>query len=71
MKDFILLLSHILNLILVFVFGMIAGVALGGLDPDGMVSEGAEMVCEGLKSKKKENKDEPKNVVQMGFHLED
>ena len=67
MKSFILLLSHILNLILVFILAFATGTALGHYNPNGIVSEIYE--CAGVTDKKKENKED--KVIKMGFHLED
>lgn len=70
MKNLLLFFSHVLNLILVFVIAFGLGTILGYVDPDKCVSSGVNDVLQKF-NKRKENKDKPKNVVQMGFHLED
>ena len=70
MKNLLLFFSNVLNLILVFVIAFGLGTILGYVDPDECVSSGVNSVLQKY-DKKKENKDKPKNVVQMGFHLED
>lgn len=69
MKDLFEGLSHVLNLILMFITGLIFGAALVLVDPDGTVSEGVDLVCNSHKDKKKGTKTE--KARKMGFHLED
>lgn len=60
-------LSHVLNLILVFITGLIFGAAVVLVDPDGTISEGVDLVCKSYKDKKKGMKTE--KARKMGFHL--
>ena len=68
MKDFMLFLSHVFNLILVFLAGLIFGAAIVLVDPDDAISEGVDLVSK-YNSKKKGTKTE--KARKMGFHLED
>lgn len=60
-------LSHVLNLILAFVVGILVGAAIVMVDPDGSVSDGVEVICNSYKDKKKGTKTE--KARKMGFHL--
>lgn len=60
-------LSHVLNLILVFITGLIFGAAVVLVDPDGTISEGVDLVCKSHKDKKKGAKAD--KARKMGFHL--
>jgi hypothetical protein len=68
MKDFMLFLSHVLNLILVALFGLMSGVAIGyyniGDIADGIYTLNAEAI-----DKRKKTKTE--KARKMGFHLVD
>lgn len=68
-RDLFESLSHILNLILVFLAGLIFGAAIVLVDPDDAVSEGLNRACKSYNSKKKGTKTE--KARKMGFHLED
>ena len=67
-RDLFESLSHILNLILVFLAGLIFGAVFVLVDPDDAVSEGFDRVCK-YNSKKRGTKTE--KARKMGFHLED
>jgi hypothetical protein len=62
-------LSHVLNLILTIVLGIIIGAAIVLVDPDDTVSNGVELVCNSFKGKKKGTKAD--KARKMGFHLEE
>lgn len=66
MKDFMLFLSHVLNLIFVAVFALISGVAIGyyniGGICDAIYTQNAEAI-----DKRKKTKTE--KARKMGFHL--
>lgn len=68
MKDFMLFLSHVLNLILVAVFALFSGIAMGyyniGSIADSINAFNAEYV-----DKRKKTKTE--KARKMGFHLVD
>lgn len=68
MKNFMLFLSHVLNLILVAVFALMSGIAIGyyniGGICDAIYTQNAEVV-----NKKKKEKTE--KARKMGFHLVD
>lgn len=62
-------LSHVLNLILAFVVGILVGAAIVMVDPDGSVSDGVEVIYNSYKGKKKGTK--AYKASKMGFHLVD
>ena len=66
-RDLFESLSHVLNLILVFITGLIFGAAIVLVDPDDTVSEGVDLVCKSYNGKKKGTKTE--KARKMGFHL--
>lgn len=68
MKNFMLFLSHTLNLILVAAIALTSGVAIGyyniGGIGDAIYAQNAEAI-----DKKKEKKTKKKDTVKMGFHI--
>lgn len=68
MKDFMLFLSHVLNLILVAVFALFSGIAIGYYNIDGIADSIYAFNAE-YGDKKKKTKTE--KARKMGFHLED
>ena len=68
MKDFMLFLSHVLNLILVAVFALFGGIAIGYYNIGGMTDSIDAFNAEYVYKKKKTK---TKKAHKMGFHLED
>ena len=68
-RDLFESLSHVLNLIFVFVIGLIFGAGIVLVDPDGGVSEVIDLIYKTQNGKKKGTKTE--KARKMGFHLVD
>ena len=62
-------LSHVLNLILTFVLGILVGATIVLVDPDDSVSDGVELIHNSFKGKKKRTMAD--KARKMGFHLVD
>ena len=68
MKDFMLFLSHVLNLILITVFALMTGIAIGYYNIGGICDA---IYTQNANDIEKRKKTKTEKVRKMGFHLVD
>lgn len=73
MKDFMLFLSHVFNLILATVFALAIGLAIGWYDIGGIASDiyADDEAVDNVHQKNKKKWTKTEKARKMGFHLED